>query len=226
MKKPFVVCRAPLRVQPQIRAHAHNRRLYGSNDQYLDKCRAKSRPRPNKIVASAGVGHFFYIRAIFCTLFVPLRAKTKTILTHYHFMKKIITSLFALCAMTLIAWAADVSLRQLPQPAQEFIGKYFAKDQIKKIRTHHHRSGQSYNVLFTDGSKVNFDSKGQWTKIKLRGDSIPVDIIPEYITTYVWDAYPDVMILSIEQEGTAHEVELSDGTELTFDPKGNVVKID
>jgi hypothetical protein len=34
------------------------------------------------------------------------------------------------------------------------------------------------------------------------------------------------MIMSIEQEGTAHEVELSDGTELTFDPKGNVVKID
>ncbi len=141
-------------------------------------------------------------------------------------MKKIISTFFALCAISMIAWAADVSLRQLPQQAQEFIGKYFAKDQIKKIRAHHHRTGQSYNVLFTDGSKVNFDSHGHWTKIKLRGDSIPVEIIPEYITTYVWDAYPDVMIMSIEQEGTAHEVELSDGTELTFDPKGNVVKID
>ena len=90
----------------------------------------------------------------------------------------------------------------------------------------HHHGGASYNVLFTDGSKINFDSKGQWTKIKLRNDSIPVEIIPEYITTYVWEQYPNVVIMSIEQEGQGHEVELSDGTELTFNPKGNVVKID
>ena len=181
---------------------------------------------PIKLPLGSWVTNFFALEQSFAPFLYHSGRKPKTILTHYHVMKKIITSLFALCAMTLIAWAADVSLRQLPQPAQEFIGKYFAKDQIKKIRTHHHRSGESYNVLFTDGSKVNFDSKGQWTKIKLRNDSIPVDIIPEYITTYVWDAYPDVMILSIEQEGTAHEVELSDGTELTFDPKGNVIKVD
>ena len=141
-------------------------------------------------------------------------------------MKRVIATLMALCALTIVAWGADITLKQLPQPAQEFIGKYFAKDQIRKIRSHHHRHGQSYNVLFTDGSKVNFDSKGQWTKIKLRNDSIPVEIIPEYITTYVWDAYPGVMIMEIESEGPAREVELSDGTELTFDPKGNVVKID
>ena len=133
----------------------------------------------------------------------------------------------ATLAVVLGVGAAEITTKQLPQPAQEFIKEYFAKDQVKKIRMHRHNHGEhTYNVLFTDGSKINFNSKGQWTKIKLRNDSIPVEIIPEYITTYVWEQYPNVVIMSIEQEGEGHEVELSDGTELTFNPKGNVVKID
>lgn len=133
-----------------------------------------------------------------------------------------ITALFVALSVS----AAEVTLKQLPQKAQDFIHTYFAKDQISKIHSHHHRHGNSYNVLFKDGSKVNFDATGQWTKIKLRNDSIPIEVIPEYITTYVWDEYPDVMIMSIETEGEGHEVELSDGTELTFNPKKGIVKID
>ena len=142
-------------------------------------------------------------------------------------MKKVMLAAVATLAVVMGVVAAEISTKQLPQPAQEFIKEYFAKDTVKKIRMHkHHHGGASYNVLFTDGSKINFDSKGQWTKIKLRNDSIPVEIIPEYITTYVWEQYPNVVIMSIEQEGQGHEVELSDGTGLTFNPKGNVVKID
>ena len=141
-------------------------------------------------------------------------------------MKKgILLCLVALFAALSVS-AAELTLKQLPQQAQDFIHHYFAKDQISKIHSHHHRHGNTYNVLFKDGSKINFDANGHWTKIKLRNDSIPVDIIPEYITTYVWDEYPNMMIMSIEQEGEGHEVELSNGMELTFNPKTGVVKID
>lgn len=142
-------------------------------------------------------------------------------------MKRIFMTCFAMMFVALSVSAAEVSLQQLPQKAQNFIQEYFAKDQISKIHTRHHRHhGNTYNVLFTDGSKINFNAQGQWTKIKLRNDAIPVEIIPEYITTYVWDEYPNVVIMSIETEGEGHEVELSDGTELTFNPKTGVVKID
>lgn len=141
-------------------------------------------------------------------------------------MKKVVMMCLASMFVALSVSAAEVTIKQLPQKAQQFIGEYFAKDQISKIHTHHHRHGATYNVLFKDGSKINFDSSGQWTKIKLRNDTIPVDIIPEYITTYVWDNYPNMMIMSIETEGEGHEVELTNGTELTFNPKKGVVKID
>ncbi|MBO5661615.1 MAG: PepSY-like domain-containing protein [Tidjanibacter sp.] len=141
-------------------------------------------------------------------------------------MKRVITLIVATIVATVALWASEITLKQLPTKAQQFISEYFAKDQIRAIHQHHHRHGNTYRVLFTDGSKINFDAAGQWTKIKLRNDSLPVEIIPEYITTYVWDAYPGVMIMSIETEGQGQEVELSDGTELTFNPKGNVVKID
>lgn len=141
-------------------------------------------------------------------------------------MKKVVMMCLVSMFVALSVSAAEVTLKQLPQQAQEFIHQYFAKDQISKIHTHHHRHGATYNVLFKDGSKINFNSSGQWTKIKLRNDTIPVDIIPEYITTYVWDNYPNMMIMSIETEGEGHEVELTNGTELTFNPKKGVVKID
>lgn len=160
----------------------------------------------------------------FCTVKVDTVVKLTPKIAHT--MKRKFLMLTLALIATLAASAAEITLKQLPQKAQEFIHQYFAKDQIRTIRQHHHRSGNSYRVLFNDGSKINFDATGQWTKIKLRNDSIPVEIIPEYITTYVWDAYPDVMIMSIETEGAAKEVELSDGTELTFNPKGDVVKID
>lgn len=160
----------------------------------------------------------------FCTVKVDTVVKLTPKIAHT--MKRKFLMLTLALIATLAASAAEITLKQLPQKAQEFIHQYFAKDQIRTIRQHHHRSGNSYRVLFNDGSKINFDATGQWTKIKLRNDSIPVEIIPEYITTYVWEAYPDVMIMSIETEGAAKEVELSDGTELTFNPKGDVVKID
>ena len=160
----------------------------------------------------------------FCTVKVDTVVKLTPKIAHT--MKRKFLMLTLALIATLAASAAEITLKQLPQKAQEFIHQYFAKDQIRTIRQHHHRSGNAYRVLFNDGSKINFDATGQWTKIKLRNDSIPVEIIPEYITTYVWDAYPDVMIMSIETEGAAKEVELSDGTELTFNPKGDVVKID
>ena len=141
-------------------------------------------------------------------------------------MKRIILTIAVALMATIVANAAEVTLKQLPQKAQEFIDTYFAKDQIKVIHQHHHRSGNTYRVIFKDGSKVNFDASGQWTKIKLRNDTIPVEIIPEQITTYVWDEYPNILVMSIETEGQGYEVELSDGTELTFNPKGDVVKID
>ncbi len=141
-------------------------------------------------------------------------------------MRRSILLLAALLVAIVGLRAAEITLTQLPQRAQNFIHEYFAKDQIKRIDERHHRHGKRYNVLFTDGSKINFDATGQWTKIKLRNDSIPVEIIPEYITTYVWDEYPNELIMSIETEGEGHEVELSSGTELTFNPKKGIVKID
>lgn len=141
-------------------------------------------------------------------------------------MRRSILLLAALLVAIVGLRAAEITLTQLPQRAQNFIHEYFDKDQIKRIDEHNHRHGKRYNVLFTDGSKINFDATGQWTKIKLRNDSIPVEIIPEYITTYVWDEYPNELIMSIETEGEGHEVELSSGTELTFNPKKGIVKID
>ena len=141
-------------------------------------------------------------------------------------MKRVFMMLCTTLFVALSVSAAELTLQNLPQKAQNFIHEYFAKDQIRKIHQHHHRHGDTYNVLFTDGSKIKFDATGQWIKIKLRNDTIPVEIIPEYITTYVWENYPDVMIMSIEIEGEGQEVELSDGTELTFNPKKGVVKID
>ena len=64
-------------------------------------------------------------------------------------MKKVFMMLCTTLFVALSVSAAELTLQNLPQKAQNFIHEYFAKDQIRKIHQHRHRHGDTYNVLFT-----------------------------------------------------------------------------
>ena len=136
-----------------------------------------------------------------------------------------------MCLFTLqtVARADDdkpIQVTQMPQPAQQFIKQHFADSKIALAKMESDFFYKSYEVIFTNGDKVEFDNKGNWEEVNCKYSSVPTAIIPAAIQKYVTTNYPDAKILKIERDKKDYEVKLSNRTELKFDLKFNLIDID
>ncbi len=148
-------------------------------------------------------------------------------------MKRIIrTALTAwLCIMALQVPAAagndtPITTSQLPATAQEFIRTNFPGQKVALAKIETEFMEKSYEVIFTNGTKVEFDRKGNWTDVDCKRSSVPTGIIPTQIATYINQNYPGCKVLKIEKESKEWEVELNNGLEITFNKKFQVTDID
>ena len=141
-------------------------------------------------------------------------------------MKRFILSvLVALFAVAAMAHDKMIPYVELPQKARTFIESNFDRNKVVAITEECDRRTE-YEVRMSDGTKVEFDGNGEWTKVSVRQGTVPVALVPEAIAKQVATSYPNATIVQIEKRGTGYEIELSDDREMLFDAAGNVVKID
>ena len=144
-------------------------------------------------------------------------------------MKKLLLLFVCLFTLQTIARADDdkpIQVSQMPQKAQQFIKQHFAGSNIAMAKVESDFLQKSYDVIFTDGNKVEFDKKGNWTEVNCKFSVVPQGIIPSPIPKYTATNYPDAKVLKIERDKTDYEVKLSNGWELKFDSKFNLIAID
>ena len=86
---------------------------------------------------------------------------------------------------------------------------------------------KSYDVIFTNGDKLEFDKKGGWTNVDCKQTQVPKDILPKEILNYLNANYPNLNVRQIEKtDSKGYDVELSNGVELEFNKKFQVIDID
>lgn len=145
-------------------------------------------------------------------------------------MKKLFMTLACVFGITVTAYADNdkpISESQLPAAARQFIKTHFPKHKIAMAKQETGLFNKDYDVIFTNGDKVDFDSKGNWKDVDCRRNSaVPAAIIPEMIKSYLKANYPDISVKGIEKEGANTDVKLSNGWEITFNSKYQVVDID
>ena len=144
-------------------------------------------------------------------------------------MKKLVFLLVCLFTLQTVARADDdkpIQVTQMSQPAQQFIKQHFADSKVALAKMESDFFYKSYEVIFTNGDKVEFDNKGNWEEVNCKYSSVPTAIIPAAIQKYVTTNYPDAKILKIERDKKDYEVKLSNRTELKFDLKFNLIDID
>lgn len=148
-------------------------------------------------------------------------------------MKRIIqTALVALvCLVTFqVSAVADndkpVSMTQLPTTAQQLIKKHFSKKKVALAKQETGLFEKSYDVVFNNGEKVEFDRRGNWTEIDCKMSAVPAALVPAKITQYVKSTYPGTKILKIEKDDNRYEIKLSNRLEITFNSSFQVVDID
>ena len=139
--------------------------------------------------------------------------------------------LFLFCALFVqTAVFADiekpVTLEQLPAAAQQTIKQHFPNRQIALAKMEVELLGKKYDVIFTNGDKIEFDSKGQWIDIHCEFSQVPNALIPAPIATYVKNNYPQTVVINIERDRRVYDVDLSNGLELTFTKSFKLIDID
>ena len=86
---------------------------------------------------------------------------------------------------------------------------------------------KEYEVKLANGMKIEFDTLGVWKEIKAPADGeVPRAFVPDTIMNYVNANYPEIKVRKIQKESYGYEVDLSNKTELQFDPNGGFIKVD
>ena len=77
-------------------------------------------------------------------------------------MKKIVFLFVGLFVMNIMAWASNdkpINVSEMPKPAQEFIKRHFANQKVAVAKMETDFMAKSYDVIFTNGDKVEFDKR-------------------------------------------------------------------
>ena len=144
-------------------------------------------------------------------------------------MKKLLALTFALFAVAFSAKADDerpITVQQLPAAAQAFIKQHFADRQVALAKEELEFMSKSYEVVFTDLTKIEFAGNGQWTDMENDMGNLPASAIPEAINQYVNTNYPNNKIKSIERKYGGYEVDLLGGLDLKFNNNFVLIGID
>ena len=104
--------------------------------------------------------------------------------------------------------------------------QHFADSKVALAKMESDFFYKSYEVIFTNGNKVEFGKNGNWEEVNCKYTSVPTAIIPTTIQKYVTTNYPDTRVLKIERDKKEYEVQLSNRVELKFDLKFNLIDID
>ena len=119
-----------------------------------------------------------------------------------------------------------VPYENLPAKAQEFVKKYFPSEKVSYVKEEADFMELSYEVVFAQGTKVEFTGQGEWKEVDCRYSTLNEELVPEQIRAYVKQNFPDAKFVKIEKGYRDYEVKLTNRLELTFDMNFNLVDID
>ena len=142
-------------------------------------------------------------------------------------IKFFLTALVALM-MSAVCFADDrpIPVEQLPAAAKTFVKQYFPEATIAYAQIDVEMAKTEYEARLSDGTKVEFDAQGNWTKVDCEYKSVPASLVPAAIANHIKAAYPNIAIIKISKKWYGYEVELMNDLDLRFDKEGKFVGID
>ena len=140
--------------------------------------------------------------------------------------------MIAICCMVSCNMAANagndkpISVNALPAKAQTLLNNHFNGQKVMLATIESGVVSRSYDVVLQNGTKLEFDKKGNLTEIDCKQGIVPVELIPQAITNYLKDNYAGQSVKKIEINKNEYEVELTNGLDLTFNKHFQLIDID
>lgn len=148
-------------------------------------------------------------------------------------MKRIMRILMiAICCMmsfNIVANAGNdkpINVNELPAKAQTLLTKHFKGQKVMLATIESGVVSRSYDVVLRNGTKLEFDKKGNLTEIDCKQGIVPSQLIPQPIKNYLKENYRGETVRKIELNKKEYEVELANGIDLTFNKHFQLIDID
>lgn len=148
-------------------------------------------------------------------------------------MKRMIRILMiAICCMLSCNMAANagndkpIAVNALPAKAQTLLSNHFNNQKVMLATIETGVINKSYDVVLQNGTKLEFDKKGNLTEVDCKQDIVPAQLIPQAIRNYLKDNYAGQSVKKIEINKNEYEVELVNGLDLTFNKHFQLIDID
>ncbi|MDV2446779.1 hypothetical protein CMU93_04595 [Elizabethkingia anophelis] len=120
-----------------------------------------------------------------------------------------------------------VKTTDLPAKAQALINTSYSDVQVKEVRRADLGDNKFfYAVELADGSRLDFDTNGDWVTIDSRVKAVPATAVPANISSYVKTNYPSKDIMYINKNVKGYFVKLTTNIKLSFDANGSFVSND
>ena len=119
-----------------------------------------------------------------------------------------------------------IKVTELPVNTQTVLSQHFNNQKVMLATVESGIIDKSYDVVLQNGTKIEFDKKGNVTEIDCKQIFVFNDTAPPEIYTYLQDNYPEQTVRKIEINKNEYEVELSNGLDITFNKHFQVIDID
>ena len=140
--------------------------------------------------------------------------------------------MIAICCMmsfNIVANAGNdkpINVNELPAKAQTLLSKHFKGQKVMLATIESGVVSRSYDVVLRNGTKLEFDKKGNLTEIDCKQGFVPSQLIPQPIKNYLKENYRGETVRKIELNKKEYEVELTNGIDLTFNKHFQLIDID
>ena len=138
-------------------------------------------------------------------------------------MKKLL--IICIAVVSVAAMAFCVKTDSNPK-IETFVSTYFPQVSISMAVP----DGREYDVMLSDNTKLEFNRKVEWKEIDCEHSTIytvvPSALVPQQITDYVSQNYPNNTIVKISKGGRDWDIELNNDIEIEFNKNFEVVDID
>ena len=121
------------------------------------------------------------------------------------------------CSVVLFSTTAcadknkPIQVNELPAKAQTVLTTHFSGQKVTMATLESEIIDKSYNVVLQNGTKLEFDRKGNLTEVDCKQGTVPAKLIPQAIKSYVQTNYSGQNIKKMEIDKNEHEIELSNG---------------
>lgn len=143
-------------------------------------------------------------------------------------MKKIITVLTMIVLVAVAASAIKlpfdkytIKRSELPETAQQMLDEHFPKKKVSMIKVDRHLLKKTdYDVKLTDGTVIEFNSKGEWTRVDCKKKAVPDALLTSAVKKSVEKKFPELKVTAVHKRVLYQEIILSDGTRHKYDLLG------